>query len=326
MKSEQLWLGVAKICAQHELSDDAWIEALLNALRPVLDRDGLGIAGGSYFCEDPCSLETRLLRVLDFDHRLHEILIQGLSGLSPTYVSHTFLNGSFGPGSDFAGWDDIPPVRDGALRSAGADETSAVRCAELDGSGIWFVSFRRRRIRPAPAEWNLLARVQRHITLTYRMRRRLKLGEPVAELAAAVLDSSGRVVHATGQARDVEARAQLAAAVQMDRHPSSRRRPIEGLIDGRFSLLPGAEVGESGYTLAIDNRPCAPALELLSARERQVVAHALRGQTNKEIAYELGLADPTVRVLMRRAARKLGVRSRNELLTQFLQWSGPEGR
>jgi len=60
-------------------------------------------------------------------------------------------------------------------------------------------------------------------------------------------------------------------------------------------------------------RPRGP-LERLTARERDVVARALRGCANKVIAYDLGLAHSTVRVLMARAAIKLGAHSREELL------------
>jgi two-component system, LuxR family, response regulator FixJ len=55
-------------------------------------------------------------------------------------------------------------------------------------------------------------------------------------------------------------------------------------------------------------------IEGLTARERQVVALALNGVDNKVIAYDLGLAHSTVRVLIARAALKLGARSRHELL------------
>jgi len=42
--------------------------------------------------------------------------------------------------------------------------------------------------------------------------------------------------------------------------------------------------------------------------------HATLGMTNKQIAYALGISDATVRVLMARAAKRFGVRSRKELL------------
>jgi DNA-binding CsgD family transcriptional regulator len=52
----------------------------------------------------------------------------------------------------------------------------------------------------------------------------------------------------------------------------------------------------------------------LTDRERQVVVHAALGLTNKEIAYTLGISDATVRVLVTRAAARLGVRTRKQLL------------
>jgi DNA-binding NarL/FixJ family response regulator len=54
----------------------------------------------------------------------------------------------------------------------------------------------------------------------------------------------------------------------------------------------------------------------LSDRERQVVSLATLGRTNKMIAYELGLAHSTVRVLMARASAKLHTGSRHELVAQ----------
>jgi DNA-binding NarL/FixJ family response regulator len=44
----------------------------------------------------------------------------------------------------------------------------------------------------------------------------------------------------------------------------------------------------------------------LSPREQQVVDLATGGRSQKEIAFELGLADATVRVLHARAMKKLG--------------------
>jgi DNA-binding NarL/FixJ family response regulator len=45
----------------------------------------------------------------------------------------------------------------------------------------------------------------------------------------------------------------------------------------------------------------------LTKRERQIVALYRLGAHSKLIAFELGLADATVRVLLSRAARRLGV-------------------
>src|ERR1700680_4098395 len=55
-------------------------------------------------------------------------------------------------------------------------------------------------------------------------------------------------------------------------------------------------------------------LELLSARERQVIKHMSGGMTNREIAHVLKLSPHTVKNYLFRIFDKLGVSSRTELL------------
>ena len=55
-------------------------------------------------------------------------------------------------------------------------------------------------------------------------------------------------------------------------------------------------------------------IELLSARERQVIQHLAAGMTNREIAHALGLSPHTVKNYLFRIFDKLGVSSRTELL------------
>jgi DNA-binding CsgD family transcriptional regulator len=55
----------------------------------------------------------------------------------------------------------------------------------------------------------------------------------------------------------------------------------------------------------------------LSRRERQAVGCALLGNSNKVIAYELGISPSTVGVLLHRAARKLGSHTRVDLIQRF---------
>jgi DNA-binding CsgD family transcriptional regulator len=61
----------------------------------------------------------------------------------------------------------------------------------------------------------------------------------------------------------------------------------------------------------------APTQGPLSERERQVLAYAALGHPNKLIAYELGIANSTVSVLLARAQTKLGAASRNEMLALY---------
>ncbi len=55
----------------------------------------------------------------------------------------------------------------------------------------------------------------------------------------------------------------------------------------------------------------------LSAREREVFRHAVRGLANKEVAGRLGVTEATVKVHLSHIFQKLGVRCRTQLAAQF---------
>jgi DNA-binding CsgD family transcriptional regulator len=75
----------------------------------------------------------------------------------------------------------------------------------------------------------------------------------------------------------------------------------------------------SGFRYQLRRRPVEPRGDAarLSEREELVVAQAVAGLTNKGIACNLGVSPSTVGVLLYRAATKLGVRSRSELLAAY---------
>jgi DNA-binding CsgD family transcriptional regulator len=52
-------------------------------------------------------------------------------------------------------------------------------------------------------------------------------------------------------------------------------------------------------------------------RQAEILALALAGRTNKEIAYELGVAQSTVRVIMARICARHAVAGRKELLEKL---------
>jgi DNA-binding CsgD family transcriptional regulator len=66
--------------------------------------------------------------------------------------------------------------------------------------------------------------------------------------------------------------------------------------------------------VARDDHPMVCGLLAITKAERRVVTAAVAGLTTKEIAYGFGIADTTVRVLLMRAARRCGTRSRRDLL------------
>ncbi|HEY3594780.1 MAG TPA: helix-turn-helix transcriptional regulator [Polyangiaceae bacterium] len=76
---------------------------------------------------------------------------------------------------------------------------------------------------------------------------------------------------------------------------------------GRWTTLFELEVDGCHYRLIREGQ------RGLTPRERDVVERVLRGSSNKVIAYDLGIAHATVRVLLHRVMLKLGVQSRREL-------------
>ena len=153
--------------------------------------------------------------------------------------------------------------------------------------------------------------------------------------ADAVLTIRGRVEHAESpEAQLRESRSALrdaAAAVDRARgklrriDPDSALGQWMGLVDGRWSLVDKFDTDGKRYVLARRNEPRVGGLGLLTERERAVAFYAAMGRSNKHIAYDLGIAHSTVRVLLARAAAKLGVKTRDELVA-IAQGAVAEGK
>ncbi len=163
-------------------------------------------------------------------------------------------------------------------------------------------------------------RITAHVAAGFRLHR--VLGDGSAPPEEAVLEPSGKVVHASGPAQETRARAALRrAAVAVDRARGSLRRrdpetalaTWQGLAAGRWSLVDRFESDGRRYVIAHRNDPDVVDPRALTLTERQVAGLAALGRSNKVIAYELGISVNTVGALLSRAARKLGVKSRADL-------------
>ena len=96
--------------------------------------------------------------------------------------------------------------------------------------------------------------------------------------------------------------------------------PSQTLIDRRWTIVDHHERDGRHYLVVVGDR--ATGIELLSPRELQVLAAAAAGQTTKVIAFELGLSDSTVRVLLARTAKKLGVKKRADMVALYRAHTG----
>jgi DNA-binding CsgD family transcriptional regulator len=79
-----------------------------------------------------------------------------------------------------------------------------------------------------------------------------------------------------------------------------------------------------GRTSADRAEPLLPA-PILSARERQVAHLFARDCSTKVIAYELGIADSTVRVLLRRVRLRFQASDRKHLLAKLTVLPAADG-
>jgi DNA-binding CsgD family transcriptional regulator len=171
----------------------------------------------------------------------------------------------------------------------------------------------------------LLRSFATHLATAYRLHRQLATGARMAPTdVEAVLTPAGHVAHVAVGAKSNSARQQLENAVRRrercrDIAASEPERALglsQGLVEARWTLVDRYESDGRRYILARENAPKPLGPAALSAREQQVVSLAAHGRSNKLIAYELGLAHSTVRVLMARASLKLGTTTRAELIAR----------
>jgi DNA-binding CsgD family transcriptional regulator len=196
----------------------------------------------------------------------------------------------------------------------------------LDPSGLGCVvaiGCRASEFRPAPRELEIFRRLATHLAAAFRCRRRLLPETTSSQDAEAIFEPSGRVVHAQGAASRTTALERLrgaAAGIEALRSRSKAGRsvaPLDSwhpLTSARWTLVDSFQEGGRRYIVARENQATNHVFGALTDRERQVVVHAALGMSNKQIAYALGVSSATVRVLMARAAGRVGVRTRKELL------------
>ena len=88
----------------------------------------------------------------------------------------------------------------------------------------------------------------------------------------------------------------------------------QGLIDGRWSIVGRYDRHDRQVLVARENDATLTKSRALSDRERQIVEHASTGKSNKQIGCEVGLSVGSVSGYLTSALRKMGLRSRAELV------------
>jgi DNA-binding CsgD family transcriptional regulator len=196
---------------------------------------------------------------------------------------------------------------------------------EPDGIGVVVTFPYTEATKLAPRTRHQLRRLTAHVATALRLRSRTQgTVSPDHPSVDAVVGPDGRVKHATGTAAAEGTLPRLARAVRNVEQARGRLRKTdpdealtlwEGLVNGRWSLVDHVESDGRRVVLVRRNEPGAHDPKALSATERDVLAYAALGHSNKHVAYMLGLAPTTVSTHLKKAMRKLGLQTRRELIT-----------
>lgn len=159
-----------------------------------------------------------------------------------------------------------------------------------------------------------------HLHAALRLRESLRCPDVTPE---AVVEPGRGVVHGEGKAKGAGARERLQnAALAVDRArsrtgPSDAADALElwnGLVHGRWTLIESFDSDDRRFFLAYPNETVLANPRSLTARERAVVGHVVQGDSNKWIAYQLGIRPSTVARHLTSALRKMGLGQRHELI------------
>ena len=320
-------LGILEAGYAVDAAEEPWLKGLLAAAQPSLD-EGLGAFAFSYNAFQPQSFELRCLTSSGFPDVLLERLPMVMAQMPTRFIENARNDRACTQAPEIDGFEDFTAVAE-HLHPIGAYDVFGVNVLDPTGTGCYLGA-------PLPRTGDLTAarrttwgRIAAHIAAAFRIQRRFAPGNPPGEnlrRAEAILDGQGKIHHAAGPAELTSAREALrTATVAMERartklRESAPERAIDewkGLVAARWSLVEHFESDGKRYILACQNDPDVTGPSLLSQREQQVLAFAALGHNSKLIAYELGISDSTVRVLMSRATAKLGARSRKEAIAAF---------
>ncbi len=318
-----------------EKSDADWLPDLLEAGAPILDH-GLGIVATRF--ERPPHGAGADLVLRDVHHKslpadMWARLEAARSVLSADAVRALTSAGHAGTWTELA--QDYPKDCELFLDKLGYPDMLGLVASDPRGVGIHLSA-------PLPEATRLTSRSRlrwqmlgAHISAAHRLRSALsdsyeRLRAEPTDLphgAEAVLDAGAfRIVDSVGRAREPNASENLRrAARRVDKARGKLRRDDprkalemwKALICGRWSVVDWFDTDGRRFVLARPNPPRVYDPRGLSEQECQVVTYVLLGETNKLIAYRLGLSQGRVSGLLKSAMHKLGTKSRAQLVRKL---------
>jgi DNA-binding CsgD family transcriptional regulator len=309
--------------------DRSWLDRVARAAKRHIDPRGAGVVTFFYQLDSDGKVTPAEVMSYDIDEPYATMLGKVPLALPPWYVRQTFSQhpcaSAVHAGDEAARSLARMQMRE-AFGTLGWRDLLVVNGLDPTGRGVYVAAVRRTARPLAPRLQARWTRVAVHLAAAWRLRRTLRTAAARSiDGAEAVLSPDGKIAHAVDTARTRQARQALshaARAVERARTPRGRRsgdRAVAewtGLIAARWSLVDHFEEGGKRWLLARRNDVAEVGRADLSPRELQAVAFAALGHGNKLIAYEMGISADTVRVLLHRAARKLGATTRTDLITR----------
>ena len=300
-----------------EIDDRQWLEQVLSALASLCGRD-LQYRGFLYDASDVRELKVWNVCASHASPELDNAVELLARHADPELVTSAFRSlhvGSLRQASSAA----MAPVL-AQVEAAGFGDLFYVNGLDASGVGcMLLIASRERELEPSASDARVYRRLAANLASAFRCRRRLGV-------------LSNDVTSPAKPSEEIQARfAEVVGAVEEHLRTASSTLPAPPDTKKRLSRRPAIELGHPGarahltlvhtfeengsrYIVARESDAQSQGIESLTGRERQIVEHATNGFTNKQIAYNLGISDATVRVLMARAASRIGVRTRRELL------------
>jgi DNA-binding CsgD family transcriptional regulator len=321
-------------------SVEDWLPTMLRRGLPVLEQ-GLGVAGYHYgISRGADRVELLDVHVASGPEDFAERHLRALSTTDPELLRNQLSSGAATTGSAHAK-DDPEQLAHYVSHVDYCKDVLFITAVDQKGSGVAVVA-------PLPEittlsrqdaqRWQMLAA---HVEAGHRLRQAIgsKATDQDAPAslphdAEAIFDANSfRITDAVGQAkarttanklRDAAITVDRARGSMRDTDPDAALQIWKALVRGRWSIVDWFDTDGRRFVLAIPNSPEVTDPRGLSERESQVVAFAVRGHTNKMIAYRLGLSTSRVSTLLRSAMRKLGVRTRAHLVTKLREFQSVE--
>jgi DNA-binding NarL/FixJ family response regulator len=249
--------------------------------------------------------------------RVHHAIVRLSALLAPEKLREAFFNGRVvGSSSGHYEDSDLSQMQQRA-RSARTRDAAGWCVHDAIDHGFMVVAPSREQL-TIPRASLVVRRLGAHIATGLRLQRVISSASLEDASVEAIFDVDGRAQHIDGMARAPEALERLRQSV-LTRARSSANEPDtvdpawSAVVAGRWSLVDRFDADGRRFVVAYRNPPGVLDPRRLTPREEHVTTLAAIGRANKEIAFELGIAQSTVATLLASALGKLGLESRTLL-------------